>query len=128
MRDTVEARKHARLALQIPVRVSRKSDSKREDSFFISSLTELSCEGAFVSTTAAYQPGSMLAMEFSLPTTSATAPRNLQVVGQVTRHENAHDHRIGVGVRFIIVSPEEQAFLREFVSGHGPAERKIPSA
>jgi len=113
-----ELRQEKRLSLQIPVRLSKREDQKPGGSFYISSLIELSPNGAFISTSAHYQMGTVIALEFDLPHENA-AREVIRTMGQITwssldaAQENSP---LGVGIEFVKISPDQKKCIRNFIA------------
>lgn len=137
--QAVNLRRAQRIELEIPVRISRHADPAADGNFTISSLTELSSEGAFVSTSAAYQPGAMLELEFTLPasSTSTVETRALHALGKVTWQAGGKTTPgavsragMGVGVHFVLLSSKEKELIDSYVAkiAERASSRPVPRA
>ena len=127
-----DLRKEKRIDLQIPVRISREPDI---GSFFISSMTQLSEHGAFVSTSASFQTGAIVKLEFDLPQALsqqsqayADSPKarkiakRIQPVGRITWQGSGEfipgtprECQMGIGIRFIEISDAERRNIGSFI-------------
>lgn len=130
---TEESRRAKRIDLHIPVRLTRQPDPSPGKSFFISALTQLSPDGAFVKTSASYQKGSMIAMDFELPTKSAEifhvhALGRVAWEGNPTVHESASvlqdSPHMGIGIQFVLMTQEEKKQIGEFMDLHKNPQEK----
>jgi hypothetical protein len=123
MADQFEKRRHERVAVKLPVRISTiepERDPWSGKPFFRScqeSCTNVSRGGAFVHTREPLGPGHRILLELTLPT-----GRRVEALGRIAWSQRisarTHADGEGVGVEFLGGAPDQLAALAAFVAQH----------
>jgi hypothetical protein len=136
-----DLRKSKRLLLNLPVKVTRQPHSRPQESFFISSITQLSSDGAFLSTSAQYPTGTMIALDFDIPT-AANQTQAVHALGKIAWQisekspeetlPSCQNPDLGVGIHFIMMTQKEKDLIQAFVTHQnedsGKKGRRQPSS
>jgi len=127
-----ENRKNQRIKLQIPVRFMRQPLDISDDteSFYISSMTELSLTGAFIQTSAPFEAGTLLDINFEIPANryqlakiralAEVAWCRNEPVAMNPDRQREKEPEMGVGLRFVMLTQEEKNLLETFVDRINP--------
>lgn len=116
-----EHRRFKRAEIAIRIRL-RESDTDIEASF---ALRDLSEGGLFVHSPILWEPGEKFELSFLLP----GAGREIHTTGEVARAEDKYllfpdatgqDPVPGMGIRFLDLSADDRALIREFLDGPQP--------
>jgi Tfp pilus assembly protein PilZ len=113
-----EARRVERFPIHIPVKLIRQNELAPEETFFITSLTELSSEGAFVATSANYRKGTVIALDFEIPHDGHNHHR-VQALGKISwssMEQPESQKSMGLGIHFVLINDEEKTAIRDFLN------------
>ena len=136
MAETIkDLRKAKRIQIDIPVRLIKQPEPEPGVSFFISSLTELSRDGAFVRTSVGYSQGSMVSLDFEIPDDHSELCK-VHALGRISwegnpktatpTHLKGQSLPMGVGIQFVLMTQDEKKLIDDFVEIE--RQRKIPQA